>query len=55
MFKVNNKNTRATSITSFWCFLVNFKGVSDLLLVYCIVRIFFQFGENLAQLLNLNK
>ena len=55
MFKVNNKNTRTTSITSFLCFIVNLKVVSDLFLVYCIVCIFFQLGENLAQLLNLNK
>ena len=24
LFKVNNKNTRTTSLTSFWCFYFNF-------------------------------
>ena len=28
MFNVNNKNTRTTSMTSFWCFFVNFKQVN---------------------------
>ena len=28
MFKVNNKDTRATSLTSFWCFfIVNFEHI----------------------------
>ena len=28
MFKVNNKNTRTTSMTLFWCFIVNFEQVN---------------------------
>ena len=28
MFKVNNKNIRTTSLTSFWCFIVNFEHSS---------------------------
>ena len=27
MFKVNNKNPRKTSMTSFWCFINNFEQV----------------------------
>ena len=33
MFKVKNKNTIATSMTSFWCFIVNFEYISHLSLV----------------------
>ena len=25
MFKVNNKNTKATAMTSYWCFFVSFE------------------------------
>ena len=34
MFKVNNKNTRMASMTSFWCFIVNFEHNSHLCLVF---------------------
>ena len=30
MFKVNNENTRTTSMTPFWCFIVNFEHISPL-------------------------
>ena len=30
MFKVNNKNTRTTSLTSFWCFQCYFEHISYL-------------------------
>ena len=33
MFKVKNKNTIATSMTSFWGFIVNFEYISHLSLV----------------------
>ena len=33
MFKVNHKNTRTMSMTSFWCFYVSFEHVSQLALV----------------------
>ena len=29
MFKVNNKDARTTSMTSFWCFIVNFEHISQ--------------------------
>ena len=34
MFKVNNKNTRTTSMTLFLCFIVNFVHISHLFLVF---------------------
>ena len=33
MFKVNNEDTRATSLTSFWGLYVNFEHISQLFLV----------------------
>ena len=30
MFKVNNKNTKTTSLTSSWCFIGNFEHISHL-------------------------
>ena len=37
MFKGNNKNTRAISMTSFWCFIVNFEHIPHFLLFLTIV------------------
>ena len=37
MFKVNNKNTRTTSFTSFWRFLLNFEHISYLFFSASIV------------------
>ena len=34
ILKVNNKNTRTTSVTLFWCFIVNFEHISYLYF-YC--------------------
>ena len=36
MFKINNKHTRATSLTSFWCF-------------YCLIVIVNKTRENLCK------
>ena len=33
MFKVNNKNSKTTSLTPFWCFFVNFEYISHIFLV----------------------
>ena len=30
MFKFNNKDTRMTPFSSFWCFIVNFEHISHL-------------------------
>ena len=39
MLKDNHKNTRATSLTSFWCFHVNFEHVSQLFLVLLLLNL----------------
>ena len=43
MFKVNNKNTRTTSMTSFWCsflvFFVNFEHISHLFLMLLLLTL----------------
>ena len=39
MFKVNNKNTRMRSITSFWSLIVNFEHISDLFLVFLLLTL----------------
>ena len=39
MFKVNNKNTRTTSMTSFWCFIVDFEHISQLSLVFLLLTL----------------
>ena len=36
---VNNKNTRMTLITSFWCFIVNFELISHLFLVFLLLTL----------------
>ena len=38
MFKVNNKDTRMTSLT-FWWFTVNFESISQLFLVFLFLTL----------------
>ena len=37
MFKGNNENTKAKSLTSFWCFIVNFEHISQIFLVFPVL------------------
>ena len=39
MFKLNNKNTRTTSMTSFQCFYVNFEYISHLFVVFLLLNL----------------
>ena len=40
MLKVNNKNTRMTSMITFWCvFIVNFEHISHFFLVFLLVTL----------------
>ena len=36
MFKVNNKKTNTTSLTSFWCFIVDFEHILHFFFIFTI-------------------
>ena len=37
--QVNNKDTRTTSITPFWCLIVNFEEISLIVLVFLLLTL----------------
>ena len=39
MFKVNNKDTRATSMKSFWCLIVSFEYISHFVGVFLLLTL----------------
>ena len=53
MFKVNNKNSRTTSMMLFWCFIVNFEHMSHLFSSVSIVD-FEQINDNQVETSQLN-
>ena len=39
MFNVNNKDTKAKAMVSFWFFIVNFEHISHLVLVFLLLTL----------------
>ena len=53
MLKDNIKNTRTTSLTSLWCFNVNFEHASHLFLVFLLLNLGKQMlARTLSRLIN---